>query len=264
MSSSDLTFRFNDGDAYDRYMGVWSRAACPAFLGWLAAPGKAKWLDVGCGTGALTAAILDSRQPESLLAIDPAAAQVETARKRFTAPHLRFEVADACALPCRDASCDVVASALVVNFIPDRAKAVAEMHRVLRPGGLVGAFVWDFAVDRSPSGPVRRALAALGTPPPPVPGTGDSRLPQFSALFAAAGFVEVETRVFDVALDFEDPTAFWIAQSTGFSPVARFVKGLSEEQRREAQAMVEAELEILPGGLARYTARANAVKGRKP
>jgi ubiquinone/menaquinone biosynthesis C-methylase UbiE len=263
MSASDLTFRFNDGDAYDRYMGVWSRAACPAFLSWLGAPRDATWLDVGCGTGALTAAILDSQEPASVMAIDPAAAQVDTARRRFTSTRVRFEVADACALPCTDGTLDVVASALVVNFIPDRAKAVAEMNRVLRAGGLVAAFVWDFAVDRSPSGPVRRALTALGTPPPPVPGTADSRLPQFGALFASAGFVELQTRVIDVALDFEDATAFWIAQSTGFSPVARFVKGLSEDQRREAQRMVEAELETLPGGGARYTARANAVKARK-
>ena len=98
---------------------------------------------------------------------------------------------------------------------------------------------------------------------PSVPGSDDSRLPRLQALFEHAGFVDVESRTFDVALEFESPTAFWLAQSTGFSPVARFVKALDDAHRAEAQARVEAELERLPGGRARHVARANAVKARK-
>jgi len=203
MAANDPLYRFRDGDAYDRYMGIWSRAACPGFLQWLAASAGAKWLDVGCGTGVLTEAILATQSPAAIDAIDPSAAQLGTARQRHPASNVRFDVADACALPFADEAFDVVASALVVNFISDRTKAAAEMHRVLRPRGLVGAFVWDFAVDLSPSGLVRRALTRMGVPVPSTPGTEDSQLAALQRLFEAAGFKLVETRSFDVALDFE-------------------------------------------------------------
>ena len=176
MATNEQAYRFIDGDAYERYMGVWSRAACPAFLEWLAAPRDARWLDVGCGTGVLTAAILDSQGPASIAAFDPAAAQVGTARRQVASPLVEFAVADACEVPHANESFDLVASALVVNFIPDRPKALAEMHRVLRAGGTVAGFVWEFATERAPAGPVRRALAASGATVPPVPVSADSTL----------------------------------------------------------------------------------------
>ena len=261
--SADRLYRFQDGAAYERYMGRWSRAACGLFLPWLAAPLDAAWLDVGCGTGVLTEAILATQRPTRIDAFDPAAAQVELAQRKITSPLVRFGVADASAMPYRDGACDVVASALVVNFIPDRQKAVAEMHRVLRVGGSAAAFVWDFAADRSPSGPVRQALAALGVEVPPTPGGEDSRLPALEALFAAAGFRGLATRSFDVQQHFADAEAFWEAQATGFSPVASIVKRQSPEVREAARLRVHGMLAPAPGGGVTYTARAHAVKGRK-
>ena len=107
-----LAYRFDDGEAYERYMGRWSRAACAQFLPWIEAPAGAAWLDVGCGTGVMTEAVLASASPATIEAIDPSQAQVALARSRIASPHARFEVADACALPFADASFDVVASAL--------------------------------------------------------------------------------------------------------------------------------------------------------
>ena len=162
---------FDDGAAYDEFMGRWSRAVGAVFLDWLAAPRKAAWLDVGCGTGAFTTLIVKTCKPARVAAVDPGAAQIEFARRQPVAKRADFRVADAQTLPFSDGTFDVVASALVINFIPDRARAVAQMRRVTRPYGTVGGYVWDFADDRSPSWPFNRALSALGIEPPQLPGT---------------------------------------------------------------------------------------------
>ena len=162
---------FDDGAAYDEFMGRWSRAVGAVFLDWLAAPRKAAWLDVGCGTGAFTTLIVKTCKPARVAAVDPGAAQIEFARLQPVAKRADFRVADAQTLPFSDGTFDVVASALVINFIPDRARAVAQMRRVTRPYGTVGGYVWDFAGDRSPSWPFNRALSGLGIAPPQLPGT---------------------------------------------------------------------------------------------
>ena len=264
MATNEQPYRFFDGDAYDRYMGVWSRAACPVFLDWLAAPRGARWLDVGCGTGVLTAAILESQCPASIAAIDPAAAQVETARRHLVSPVVEFAVADACELPQANESFDVVASALVVNFIPDRAKALAEMRRVARPGGIVAGFVWEFATERAPAGPVRRALAAAGATVATVPGSADSTLDRFARLFESAGFVELETFAFDVERRFDNPEAYWTMQTTGFAPSAAVVKKMAPAALGRAKEILLRELRTNRDGSVTCSARANAVKGRKP
>ena len=171
---------FDDGAAYDEFMGRWSRAVGAVFLDWLAAPRKAAWLDVGCGTGAFTTLIVKTCAPARVAAVDPGAAQIEFARRQPVAKRADFRVADAQTLPFSDGTFDVVASALVINFIPDRARAVAQMRRVTRPYGTVGGYVWDFADDRSPSWPFNRALSALGIEPPQLPGTPESTLDGFA------------------------------------------------------------------------------------
>ena len=177
---------FDDGAAYDEFMGRWSRAVGAVFLDWLAAPRKAAWLDVGCGTGAFTTLIVKTCKPARVAAVDPGAAQIEFARRQPVAKRADFRVADAQTLPFSDGTFDVVASALVINFIPDRARAVAQMRRVTRAYGTVGGYVWDFADDMSPSWPFNRALSALGIEPPQLPGTPNSTLEGLQVLFAGA------------------------------------------------------------------------------
>lgn len=260
----DVAYRFENAEAYEGYMGRWSRAACAQFLPWIEAPAHAAWLDLGCGTGVMTEAVLAERAPASVEAIDPSEAQVALARRRIASERARFNVADACALPYADGRFDVVASALVVNFIRDRPRAIAEMHRVLRTGGVVAAFVWDFAEDRSPSGPVRQALAALGVEVPPTPGTEDSGLQRLAALFAAQRFTGIATRTLEVTQAFASADAFWEAQAGGYSPVASIVKRQAVEVREAARAHVREVLTKAAGGGVTFTARAHAVKARKP
>lgn len=258
----EAAMQFDDSAAYERFMGRWSRATAPVFLDWLAVAPGASWLDVGCGTGVLTETLEQSCEPASIDAIDPSAAQIAAAAQGPLAGRATFQVADAQQLPFPDASFDVVASALVINFIPDRPSALAEMRRVARPGGLVAGFVWDFAEEFSPSGPLRRALRRAGVEVPSAPGTEDSRLEALRALFAGAGLERIETRTIDVCLAYEDFNDFWRAQTPGYAPTTKIITAMNDSQRMRLMRAVESALPRGPGGIIEYCARANAIKAR--
>ncbi len=132
------------GDPYERYVGRWSRRVAPLFLAWLDLPGGLRWLDVGCGTGALSAAILDATAPEAVTAVDPSAGFLAVAASRLR-PRATTMQGTAAALPLQDASVDVAVSGLVLNFTPDPVVALVEQSRVTVPGGTVAAYVWDYA-----------------------------------------------------------------------------------------------------------------------
>ena len=186
---TQTTGYFEDGEAYQRFMGRWTRAVGTIFLDWVAPPEGARWLDVGCGTGVFTELVLDTRAPSAMHAVDPAGAQIEHARRQPVAQRAEFNVADAQNLAFPDKAFDIVASALVINFIPDRARAIAEMRRVARSGGIVAGYVWDFATERSPSAHMRVGLRQIGIEPPAVPGTAASSLDALDELFEQAAEV---------------------------------------------------------------------------
>ena len=133
------------GDRYEPYIGRWSRLVAREFLPWLTVPAEKDWLDVGCGTGALTQVILETSEPRTVRGIDPSPGFVEYARDRTPDQRASFEVGDAQAIPVVDASVDAAVAGLVLNFVPDVSAAVGEMTRVVRSGGVVAAYVWDYA-----------------------------------------------------------------------------------------------------------------------
>ena len=135
---------WNAGDPYEAYVGRWSRLVAHEFLAWLALPSSLRWLDVGCGTGSLTAAIAAQCAPAALTGVDPSAGFLDKARARMQGL-ADLRVANALDLPIADASADVVVSGLVLNFVPDTGRGLAEMRRVVVPGGTIAAYVWDYA-----------------------------------------------------------------------------------------------------------------------
>jgi ubiquinone/menaquinone biosynthesis C-methylase UbiE len=133
------------GDSYEAYVGRWSRLVAREFIEWLRLPAQLRWLDVGCGTGALSETILACAAPAELLGIDPSEEFVAAASDRLQGKWARLQIGEARALPLEDAAFDVVVSGLVLNFVPTPATAVAEMRRVVRAGGTVALYVWDYA-----------------------------------------------------------------------------------------------------------------------
>ena len=252
---------FDDSEAYERFMGPWSRAVGKAFLGWLQPPTGARWLDVGCGTGIFTELICDSCAPASVIAIDPAKSQIAhacSARSRA-----QFQLADAQDLPFGNASFDVVASALVMNFVPDRARAISQMRRVARPGGLIAACVWDFGAELSPSGPLRRAMRRIGIDPPPVPGTEASAHPVLADLFENGRLTAVTATCIEVAVCFRSFEDFWRSQTPRYAPTTKVIASMTTRERRALMEAVQTDLGPLPGGMG-YSARANAIRGHCP
>src|ERR1700686_5807761 len=154
--------RFNDGAAYERYMGKWSQLAGEIFLDWLAPKPGLRWLDVGCGNGAFTEMLVERRAPASVLGIDPSEGQLAFARKRPVSRVAQFRQGDAMQLPFPDDTFDAAVMPLVIFFVPDLAKGIAEMARVVCPGGSVTAYAWDMSGGGFPYEALHVEMRGLG------------------------------------------------------------------------------------------------------
>jgi len=255
---------FTDAGAYERSMGRWSRAVAPYFLQWIAPRPHASWLDVGCGTGILAEALLDVCEPASVIGIDVSAAQIRQVSDRLAGPRVKFQQADAMALPFRNASFDIVASALVLNFVTDPVRALEEMRRVSVPGGTVAGYVWEFGKELSPSGPMRQAMRAFGLEVPAIPGTAHSSPEALRSLYLRAGLQSVESRAIDVALSYRDFDDFWSAQTPSHIPTTRLINAMTPGQQRLLKRAVHGALPAGTNGKIEYAARANLIRGAVP
>jgi ubiquinone/menaquinone biosynthesis C-methylase UbiE len=258
----DPAHSFADAEAYERFMGRWSRAAGTIFLDWVAAPAGARWLDVGCGTGIFTELVVEKCSPAAIFAVDESRAQIDHACGRPIGKRAQFRVADAQALPFADATFDVVAAALVINFVPDPLRTLSEMRRVARPGGIVAGYVWDFEPELSPSGPLRLAMGEIGADVPPIPGAKDSSLGALSALFERTGLEAMATRTIEIVVSYPDFDEFWHSQMPSYSPATKMIAAMTREDRARLVAAVKARLPFAGDGSIAYSARANAIKGR--
>jgi SAM-dependent methyltransferase len=255
---------FDDAAAYEAFMARWSRAAGEVFLEWLAPPKHASWLDVGCGTGVFTQLIFDAASPASVAAIDPTRVQIEYARRQPVGRRADFRVADAQALPFADRTFDAVVAALAINFIADRPRAIAEMRRVARPGGVVAGYVWDFEGERSPGSLLRAGLEATGVEVPDLPGVADCAVPALQSLFEGAGLARIASRTIDVTLSFSGFDDLWRDLRPNFGPRGKIVASLSEAQRTRLIDNLRASLPAGPDGSVSCSARAHAIKARIP
>jgi ubiquinone/menaquinone biosynthesis C-methylase UbiE len=261
---AEQSFSFDDSAAYERAMGRWSRAVAPAFLDWVAPPSGARWLDVGCGTGVFTELVVDACAPSTISAVDPSSAQIEHARRQPVAGRADFQVGDAQALPFADGVFDVVVAALAINFIADRPRALSEMRRVARAGGIVAGYVWDFADERSPSGPLRDGMRRFGIDVPELPGTSHSSLGALESLFREAGFESVASRSIEVTQRYSGFDDFWQAQTPGYSPTTRIIAAMTTGECARLKKKVREGLPSDPDGGIAYSARAHAVRARVP
>lgn len=254
------------GQSYEHYMGRWSRKIAAKFVDWVAPAANADWLEVGCGTGALTKAILSTAAPHSILATDQSAGFLSHAEADNKDSRARFEVADAMHLPIADASVDIVTSALVMNFIPDKQKALAEMRRVLRPDGFVTFYVWDY-----PGGGMGFIdtfwKAAAEIDPGAVELDESARFPfcqkdGLTELCKDAGLANAKIAAIEVETRFPDFESFWHPFTLGAGPAPGYYKSLPEGRQQQLKKHLAAKLGA--EGPVALPARAWAVKANWP
>jgi len=255
---------FTDGSAYERLMGRWSRLAGSAFIDWLALPAGLRWLDVGCGNGAFTEELIAKAAPAAVSAIDPSAGQLDFARTRAGVALAEFRQGDAQALPFGDDQFDVAVMALVIAFLPDPAKAVAEMARVVRPGGWIATYMWDGAGGGSPLAPLTAAARSLGMVSPGAPSPEASGLDAMRGYWTGAGLDAITTTVLRIPVVHDSFDAFWEANSLPVGPGGQMIERLSQADRERLRERLREHLTIGADGRIAYEARANAVKGRVP
>ena len=258
-----LQIRFEDGAGYERMMGTWSRLTGDIFLDWLAPPSGLRWIDVGCGNGAFTELLAERCSPAEIQGIDPSDAQLAFARGRPSARIAKFQKGDAMALPFAENNFDAAAMALVIFFVPEPAKGVAEMARVVRPGGSVSAYAWDVTGGGLPAAPIQIEMRAMGLSPPFPPSFEASRLESLRELWKGAGLEAVETRTISVQRTFRSFDEFWEINQLGAS-IAAVVATLSPDDAELLKSRVGARMPADGAGRITCSARANAVKGRKP
>lgn len=253
------------GDRYEAYMGRWSRLIAPRFLDWLGASRDLAWLDIGCGTGALSAAILARCAPRSVISIDPSEGFIATAKAAVIDRRVEFRLGDAQALELEPASRDVVASALMLNFVPEREKAVGEMKRVARTGGTIGFYVWDY-----PGGGVEfmrafwEAATALDLRAADL--TEDKRfafctLDGLTGLARNAGLSHVICAPIEVPTVFRDFEDYWRPFTLGAGPAPGYCASLDPAARQRLKYRLHDSLPRREDDTIAFRARAWAVRG---
>jgi SAM-dependent methyltransferase len=259
--------RWDAGDRYEAYIGRWSRLVGRRFMAWLEPRAGLDWLDVGCGTGALTAIVLEDAQPGSIVGVDPSSGFLEHARSSVQDPRARFILGDARQLPLEDATVDAAVSGLVLNFVPDPAQAVAEMRRATRSGGTVAAYVWDYAADMQL---IRRFWDAAIAEDPAAANLDEARRfplaarSPLQALFQAAGLESVESVALDVPTVFRDFDDLWAPFLGGQGPGPGYVKSLEAGARDRLRERLRGSLPSEVDGSIQLIARAWAVRGKRP
>jgi SAM-dependent methyltransferase len=254
---------WESGNPYERYVGRWSREVAPRFLAWLGIPAGRKWLDVGCGTGALCAAIIDRCAPAAVAGVEPSAGFLKAAKENL-ADRAALYQGSATAIPLGDASVDVVVSGLVLNFVADQRAALAEMARVTFPGGTIAGYVWDYAGKME----LMRYFwdAAVELDPSKAALDEGSRFPlcrpeTLEKLFLDAGLAGVEVKAIDIPTRFADFDDYWQPFLGGQGPAPAYAMSLDEMARARLRDRIRERLPTQRDGSISLSARAWAARG---
>lgn len=252
------------GEAYEAYVGRWSRRVAEAFVRWLDVPAGRRWLDVGCGTGALTATVLAVADPAEVVGVDSSEGFLATARARIADQRASFHPADARELPLPDRRFDAVVSGLTLNFVPDPSRAAAELARVTTPGGVAAAYVWDYADGMDMMRHFWDAAAALD--PAAAELDEGRRFPlcrkePLGLLWTEAGLGNVTVDAVEVPTVFADFDDYWTPFLGGQGPAPGYAMSLTEERRSALREELRTRLPSTSDGSIPLTARAWAVRG---
>lgn len=266
MSERDV---FSVGPAYEAYIGRWSRPVAREFVRWLGVPARRRWLDVGCGTGALTEIAVEVGEARSVVGVDPSPGFVQHARARtFGTAEVQFLVGDALGLPVGSVDFDAVVSGLVLNFVPEPGRMLAEMTRAGRPRGTIAVYVWDMsggmeliarfweaATEVDPSAATRNEAPRFREICAPEP---------LETLFASAGLTDVILRPIDVPTVFTDFDDLWTPFLGGQGPAPAYLVSLPPDRQDAIREALRRRVEPGADGTIALNARAWAIRGTKP
>lgn len=259
---------WSSAELYEPFMGRWSRLLATAVVSWLDPPPGLRWSDVGCGTGALSEAVMAAAAPASLVGVDTSEAYVALAQTRVADSRAVFQVGSAEDLPLPHGSVDWVVSGLVLNFVPDAAAAMREMRRVLVAGGVAAVYVWDYGADGMQM--LRRFWdTAIAENPAAAELDEGARFPlcregALEQLMAEAGLVDVVSKPVVVPTTFRHFDDYWTPFLGGQGPGPGYLAALPEEAGERLRARLHASLPTEADGSIRLTARAWAVQGTSP
>jgi SAM-dependent methyltransferase len=253
-----------DGSAYDAYMGRWSQAVARAFLEWLAPAPRLRWLDVGCGTGVLSQAVIQYAHPERVTGCDPSAAFIQHARDRIQDERLSFMVGTLDDLPLEPGGFDALVSGLVLNFVLDPVEAVQRMMARARVGAHIAAYVWDYAGGMDFLRIFWETAAALDTAGQLA--DEGKRFPicqpeRLESTFQQAGLSRVTTGAVEIPTVFVSFPDYWEPFLAGIGAAPAYVASLSASQRDELAARLKQRLAPAGGGRIELMARAWTVRG---
>jgi ubiquinone/menaquinone biosynthesis C-methylase UbiE len=250
--------RFEDARNYEQYMGFWSKLVGEVFLDWLNPKPQQRWLDIGCGSGSFTELFAQRYQTASIHGLDPSEAQLAYARTRL--PNAQFVQGDAMDLPFDDHSFDIALMPLVIFFVPDPAKGVAEMARVVAPGGSVSSYAWDMYGGGFPYTTLLQELKRFGFRTAAPPSAEASQTDQLEILWHNAGLHGIETRQIEVQHHFADFEAYWQTINK-MAHIRQYLSAMPSDQLQQFQSALAAALPINTAGQIVCSARANAIKG---
>jgi SAM-dependent methyltransferase len=258
---------WSQGEVYERYVGRWSRLIALQFVQWLGVPAGAAWLDVGCGTGALSQTILETCSPQQIKAIDSSAVYLAFARHRLNDARVHLETADAQDLPVKSGACGAAVSGLVLNFVPHPEKMVAEMKRTVCPGGTLALYVWDYASKMQLMRHFWNAAAALD----PTARALDEgrRFPicnpdSLRALLVEAGLDGIDVLPIDIETCFRDFDEYWKPFEGAQGPASAYAMSLSAEARGRLRGRLRDALPFAVDGSIPLVARAWAIRATNP
>src|SRR4030095_16182702 len=266
MDTSISKSQWASGDAYEPYVGRWSRLVAREFLSWLSLPQNLRWLDIGCGTGALSQTVLETAAPSFLRGLDRSEQYVGYARTNTLDNRAQFDVGDAMSLPYPSESFDVAVSGLALNFVPEPARALAEMMRVIRAGGTVALYVWDYAGEMQL---MRHFWNAATTLDPAAKDLDEGgRFPicnqiALMQLLHDVGLTQVEVRAIDVPTVFRNFDDYWSPFLGGQGPAPSYAMSLTEDHRSKLRELIRSYLQIKSDGGIDLIARAWAVRGKR-
>jgi SAM-dependent methyltransferase len=254
------------GEAYEPYIGRWSRLVAREFVAWLGVPPGGSWVDVGCGTGALTEAVLAGAAPLRVWAVDASPGFIVYARRSVPDWRVTFGIADARSLPAESEVADAVVSGLVLNFVPEPARAVMEMARIARRGAVVAAYLWDYADGMRL---IRHFWdAAIALDPGAAPLDEAARFPlchpeRLDALWRDAGLVRAEGRAIEVRCRYASFEELWNPVLGGQGPAPSYLAALGDDARARLRDRFRAMLPIEADGSVTLAGRAWAVRGAR-